>query len=659
MSLSLAIPKDELVEFAALPDAVQDDIKLWLRELGALTPPIVRALKGLAGKLGCDLSTAKRKYYAMHDRGWRGLINHSKLLDQRGAFTPEFIEFWRELCHENKRKIAPAYREFTRRYVSGEPIPGLAPGVDRRRLPRGFGYDNLIRFAPTPFETAASRIGRGAAAPFRPKVLTNRLGLHVGERFIFDDMWHDFEVVMLGQRRPMRPLQLHAHDLLSACQFARGLKPRMEDPETGKRLNLTQDEMLFLVAYILSEIGFWPDGCVIMAEHGTAAVPEELEQLLYDLSGGKVTVDRSGIEGVAAFAGQYDGRPKGNFRFKAALESLGNLIHNETANALLLPGQTGFNSRLNCPEELHGREKHFDTLALAILALYEKSPATVAKLKLPFVEWNTAKWVINEVMERINRRTEHNLQNWLDLGFTTVDLDIPGVGLFPSAAYLALPADKRAAVDAVAKPMPRKLSPREVFDAGSKALVKFRPEQTAMLLKGRNARKVHVDPDHCVRFQDQLIASEPIVFLAHHFAPGDEFDGVVNPMDLSKLHIFDAKGRWRGVLDAWQTVSHADTESIHRQMGAAAKIEKELLAPLARRGAQITLQRIADAKENARAAGEATGAIPTPEAKQQQRSDVKLARDHGKAAIDALLGPSIAPAPKPDSTDDFLSIISK
>ncbi len=88
-------------------------------------------------------------------------------------------------------------------------------------------------------------------------------------------------------------------------------------------------------------------------------------------------------------------------------------------------------------------------------------------------------------------------------------------------------------------------------------------------------------------------------YLAHHFAVGDEFQAVVNPWSLNTLNLFDAQLRWIGVVDAWQTISQADIAGLHEQMGRAAKIETELLAPIAARGAAMTRKRTADAKHNA------------------------------------------------------------
>jgi hypothetical protein len=590
------ISPSELTEFLRLPADVRQDVELWSGWLAAITPPIQRALAAIASNAGVSIQTARRRYDAYRTLGWRGLINRAKVPEERGL-KPETIAYWKKLCLENGRKCRPAYRELVRRFHAGAPLDGLEPGLDRTVLPRGLGYDNLMRYAPTKLEMVAARIGRSAAAPYMPKLFTTRVGLHVGQFDIYDDMWHDFKVVRLGQRRPMRLLQLHAHDLLSGCQFARGLKERAEDPETGKSLNLTSDEMLFLLAHVMTEYGYYPEGSVQMAEHGTAAISEEVEKLLFDLSGGRITVDRSGMEGASAFAGQYPGRGKGNFRFKAALESLGNLIHNETANLLQFPGQTGSNSRINAPEQMAGREKVTDQLSLAMLAL----PSQVAiQLRLPYLEVSQAEWLVHEVMERINQRTDHELEGWVEAGFTTIDFQVPGVGIIPASKFLALSPERQAAIQAAASPLPRRLSPREVFDAGRGVLVRFRPEQTAALLKDSQGREVSVGKDHLITFEDCAVSPSPLRYLAHHFAPGDKFLAVVNPWSPGHLYLFDGRGSWIGVVDAWQPVSRTDIDALHAQMGRAAKVQSELLRPLAQHGAELTRKRLEDAQHNSR-----------------------------------------------------------
>ena len=650
--LNSLIPSHDLAAFMQLPTEVRAEVELWMAELAKVSRPIRQSLQAAAERLGVSYQTARRKYDAWRTgRNWRALVNRAKVPEAR-TLDREFIQYWQGLCKQNARKCAPSYREFVRQFKAGEPIPGIDATVSRRTLPTGYSYDNLMRHRPSDFELKAARQGRSAAADFRPKIFTTRMGLAVGQRFIFDDMWHDFMVVGLNQRKPMRLLQLHAHDLFSACQFARGIKPRME-AEDGTRIGLKDHEMLFLVAHVLAEFGFHPEGCVLMVEHGTAAIKEELERILFDLSNGRITVERSGIEGASAFAGQYAGASKGNFRFKAALESLGNLIHNETADMLQFPGQTGSNSRLNKPEELYGRESHARALINAMAAL----PAPrAAMLRLPFLEVNQAKWLVEEITERINQRTEHELEGWLEAGLTTMDFELPDIGVISAQKFLAMPAEKQAMLQALATPKPRLMSPREVFDQGRARLARLRPEQTAMLLRGVAGREVTVGKDHLITFEDDAISPAPLRFLAHHFAPGDKFTAVVNPMSPHTAQLFDARGAWVGVVSAWQTHRRDDVAGLERQLGAARKVEAELLTPLATTGAKLTRERLEASQHNARVLDTRK---PLTDA---EKAAATLVKTEGRdAAADILAPAATAAEPISEETagDSLLGILGK
>lgn len=590
------VPQHDLVDFLRLPERIRKEVEAWHEEFSRLVPPIQKNLAAIARRMGTGDKTARNKY----DRWRRARGDYRALIDrrsvgERATLNRQFVEYWRGLCEANKRKINPAYRELIRQFRAGFVIPGIPPGIPRHTIPRGYSLDNLRRFAPTPFELAATRIGRGAAAAFRPLVFTTRVGMEVGQRYLIDDVWHDFKVVVLGQRGARRLLQLHALDLFSGCQFARGMKPRIEDPETGRSVGLNEGEAVFLCAHMLETFGYHPSGTVIMGELGTATLNDQVVEMLQKLSGGIVTFDASGAQSASAFGGQYCGRSKGNFRFKAALESFHNLLHNETANALEFPGQTGSNSRLNAPEELHGRERHVDLLCRVMQGL----PARIQnELRLPMLEAHKAMMLVDEISERINQRTDHELEGWLEAGLTTVDFELAGAVLNGSVV-LQMDAVKRAAVEAAATPIARKLSPREVFDAGRGRLLRFRPEQTAMLLSACQTRTVRVR-NHILEFEDQSISPGPLRFLAHHFRDGDEFSVVVNPFSPDTAHLFDAQNRWLGSVNAWQTVSRLDVDALHAQMGAAAAVERQLLQPIARRGAEFTAQRRDISQHNAK-----------------------------------------------------------
>ncbi len=558
----------------------------------------------VADRLAAAMGVSARSVRRLRQRWVKGGRDAAALIDRRLSpdrdGTPlnrEFLEYWKSLCEANGRKCAPAYRALIRAWKHGMPIPGAPVGVSRRGpLPRGWSMANLNRHTPDSFELGAARIGRQFAARYRPLVFTTRRGMEVGQQIMFDDMWHDFEVEILGHRRPSRLLQLHAHDVFSACQFARGIKPRVEDPESGRSVSLDAGDMLFLLAHVLGTFGYHPAGTHLLLENGTATISDSLAALLADLTGGLVRAEFADIQSAASFAGQYGGRGKGNYRFKAALESSHNLIHNETAGLLELPGQTGSNSRVNVPEQLHGQHQALDLIQRAALAL----PAPIASaLRGPFVEAPKAIWALEEIQERINQRTDHELEGWLEAGLTTMEYDIPGGVHLTAAAYAAMPEAARIALATVATPASRRLSPREVFDAGQKKLVRLRPEAVARLLCGTNGREVRVGKNHLIAVEDSSISPSPLRYLAHTFPEGEVYRAVINPFGPDVAHLFDAGGRWLGTVKAWHAVSRIDEAGLAEQMAEVAEIQAQMLQPLARRGAEITRRRLQDAAHNA------------------------------------------------------------
>jgi hypothetical protein len=105
------------------------------------------------------------------------------------------------------------------------------------------------------------------------------------------------------------------------------------------------------------------------------------------------------------------------------------------------------------------------------------------------------------------------------------------------------------------------------------------------------------------------------------------------------LHLFDAPGRWVGVVHAWQTVSKTDVEGLHRQMGAATREEYERLRPFQARHTADLRARTADAKHNVRVLA-GTDATPL---------QAELAGARVSAADRAALIVRIADTPDPDA----------
>jgi DNA-binding CsgD family transcriptional regulator len=555
-------PAQSAALMALLPLMTQrerEELDMWRAALAEVRRPYMASYQEIAERLGVSIRTVIRKHDALVREGVVGLV---RLRARRASVIPrETIEFWQSLVLQNQRKCKPAYRALLRAYYSGQPIPGVPDGP-RDQPPIGWSYRNFMRHAPTQFEATAARIGRRAAAKYRPLVLTTREKLWVGSHYLFDDLWHDHFCQVLDTRKVGRPLEFHALDLYSACKFAWGMQLRQER-EDGSQAGLSESAMRFLLAYVLGEYGYSPRGTVLVVEHGTAAVRPELERLLGDLSGGKITVQRGGIERRAAFAGQFEGRGVGNPRAKAALESLGNLIHNEMA---MLPGQTG-PDRERRPEGAHGLLRYNDQLLAASAALPEELRR---ELQYPVIEFTRFQEIAAQIYDQINSRTDHNLEGW-------------------ARNYVT---DERTG-------LLRRMSPREVWERGREELVRLTPAAVALILGQDLAVEREVGVNHLIEFQDRTAAAGRMAYLAEGLRPGTRVRSVFNPFAPDQLFCFDSAWRFLAALPRWERVDKSDAEALHRACGRAAAVEARLLAPLAARGAAITRARMEMHRHNA------------------------------------------------------------
>lgn len=609
------IPTADLAEFLQLPAAVRAAVEAWLDAMRAVARPIQRSLAVVAARLGVAAKTARRRYDQWRKSGdWRVFIDGRKTPAARGH-RPEFIDWYRALCERNQRASAPAWREFERRWKAGEIIPGLDNARPRRALPHGCTYTNLQRLAPTPFELTTMRLGRGAAAVHRPKVLGTRAGLWVGSHLMFDDQWHDHFVIFGGQL--VRVLEFDALDYFSGCNFAWGTQPRLRR-EDGVMTGLKEQQMRLLLASVLWGHGYSPRGTELIAEHGTAAIREEVERLLSDRSGGLITTRRSGMTGgEQGVAGMFAGDGKGNFRFKAPLESLRNLVHNELA---ALPGQTG-KDRDHRPETLHGELRHASELVKA----REVLPVKLAELlRLPLLDYHAQFLsVLDGCYRLINGREWHNLEGWSECGHIVVDYRVTATvdaWLSPDE-FLRLPPAEQLAVAALARAdaatyaRTRKLSPQAVFNRGCGELVRLLPGVICELLGPDMAREEKVDAG-AFRFADQELHPEPLTFEARvvddqgrerELRDRETYLVFVNPFDLDQLFVADARGRSLGTARRDRRVARNDAAGVRRAWGRASQREEELLRPVRARHAALTRQRTKDATHNAQvlaAAGE-------------------------------------------------------
>lgn len=617
-------------DWMRLPQAIRAEVMLLQEEFAAIGPAadVTAACAAIAARLdhcrGYTTQTVRRKFYAYRKaRNWRVLVDRVRAGQRKVQKLPaEFIEFWRSLCEEYKRKDKPAYRALlhiwrTHRHPVTNKFFAVLPGYaaawpiigETGKHPDGWSYANLHGHSPTGFEKTLARIGRAAAASHRPLVYTTRADLWVGSHYLMDDLWHDNFVNVLDTGKCGRPLEFGMMDLFSACKFAWGMRVRTESDVNGQMEGLKESMMRYLLAYALAQFGYSERGTILIAEHGTAAVRgnkklpitsplrDDLEKVLYDFSGGNVIVRRSGMDGAADALGIYAGRGKGNFRFKAAYESLHNLVHNDFAS---LPAQTGMSVERR-PEGLHGLLKENDALLTAMIGLREERPELAELLQFDVLEFGQFLSLAIALYDRINSRTEHDLEGW-------------------RANVIPVKRGDRWRF--------RRMSPKEVWQRGQGGLKKFDPAAIAAIL-GPDLGIPRRIKGAVTEVQDKLIDTDAMRFDTHELAEG-EYLLVVNPFLPDRLFAFDTKGRFVAACPRAARLSPLDVDGIRERYRETKRIEAQLSAPVRARGAKLVKQAIERARNNAAVFAQAQEPRPkTPDAPQRVNdcTDDLLARE--------------------------------
>jgi hypothetical protein len=547
-----------LATLAGLPPALQNNALQWH---AALLPLLGAAnKKGRGAKLAviakqfkCQPGWARKKFDRFEKEGFAGLVDRRAAgsdywqVDEQIGLSDADKETLKTYCESNQRGNEAAIRLMRDDWLVGK-IRTAAPIDVLTGYPRGWSERNLARYAPSEIELAAARQGRSATDSKRSLVYTTRRHLYVGQFYLFDDMWHDHYVRLLDTRQIGRPLEFHGLDLASAYKMCWGMRLRREvsDGKGGTKMeSLKVEDFRFLLAGFLLSHGYNPRGTTLVVEHATTAIDDRVERLLSIASGGAIKVERGGMQGAAVHAGQYAGRAKGNFRIKAALESLGNLIHNECA---FLPGQAG-KDRQHAPEQLHGLLKHEDALLWAMSQMPEQ--------RLQWIQWETCtlqqfQIFATELYARINDRKDHRLEGW----------------------------DERYVPDRRTGKM-RRMSPLEIWRPGCRQLRPIRPHVAAMIVgteggKERTVRNGEIEINSCE------ISGDPVRFAAHQLQPRGKYLCVLNPFD-SSLNVYDAANRYVATLQRINVPGRDQVDAVLAECGRAEKALVEQLGPMRRR----------------------------------------------------------------------------
>lgn len=610
--------------FAAAPTDVKNNFRKWCNAMAALQSAehIGKEAEKWAEKIGVSVKTVLNKRSEWMKRGYEALFDcrHNPALwdtSVESNLPPEAVEHLKKLYDDNKRVDTMAARAFlrqVRKWQNGDlsaRIPGFAE-CPKGNPPKGMSMRNLARYCASKFEKAAMRRGLAfAVGKCGPQTFTTRVNLHYMSHVMLDDVWHD-NFVRFRKQGICRVVELDALDAFSGALVFWGCKPRLRRAD-GTYDTRVRPFVPLCLGGVFGGEGYSPAGSVVMAEHGAAAIEDRIEQILYDASGGLITVDRSGITGEQQAIIGWRGKGKGNSRFKGLLEGHHRIKHDAAA---ALPGQTGLD-REHRPEFTVGILEDDDDLMKAARVLARLHPALAETLQYRLLEFHAQFMpVLMELYGIINGRDWHKMEGWdaipgnvqteyrlsprADAWFSEKDFAL----LAPQCQEMILAAassDKRYLNH-------RRISPAEVQRRERGRLIKLPDHVIAELIGAEFAR-----PDMVVKgayfnlISDDEISPEPIRYESRVIdvdgvwrqLPDDKYTGVISPFNPGKVFVHDARMRFLGTAMRTERVDRFNAEQLRASYGHAKQRVAELTAPLIRRHAQDIREETKRLKHNA------------------------------------------------------------
>ena len=589
------------IDVQMLPAPCRADLQFWHARLA----PLLAERKGREARLRAIAAQTETPYSTVRRKFYEGLLPHGEigLIDRRLAGS----RWWKQsaetcvlpladqalvklYCERNDRSSRSAIKQlradWRRRLVKTAQLVDPMTGY-----PRGWSIGNLSRYVPDRYELLASRKGTAPASSERRLVYTTRAGLYVGSHYMFDDMWHDFFVNSFAEKQAGRPLELFSHDLFSARKMRWGVRVRTRKDD-GTWHGLAEHMTRYILAATLHLDGYSPRGTVLVAEHGTAAIREEIERELRAHSGGLITVERSGMQGAAAHAGQYEGVRRGNPRMKASLESSNNLTHNVFGH---LPGATGL-SRADRPEQLPA----LLTENTRWLRLYDRlSPASQTLVQFAILELNQFMGVARELYGQIESDPDHDLEGWVEAGNVVQELLLGGQWVPQQMLLQGTAAEQELALALIGQgavqTRPRRMTRREVWDRGAGELVKLSGAGVVAVL-GEDLARPNAEAVRrgMIEFEDAEVGPgihryEGVVFdpwgRRERLTEGERYRVFANPFAPERLFVCDARLAYLGEAKRIADPCRANIEAVHRTMGHVAHEAVERLAGVRQRHA--------------------------------------------------------------------------
>jgi hypothetical protein len=608
----------ELDDFARLRADIRRDVELWLEAITELKHAsrgnTAHVMGSICARMNCTTGTVYRKLQAFGEHGWAGLINAAKCPGLRGqpqAFkeyvSALYLHHQRDTSgREVHRVVCSQWAAWKRTGDARHAIPGYdtPPPAGPKGYPPGFSAKNLSRFCPDQHALRLIRQGTKAASNFLPSILKTRVGTSFGQIVFWDDQDYDNKVVAPGtSMKAMRPQGFNCIDYFSGCFLDYCIRMRYLDADSDTLKSLTQKDFVWFVVTYLQRHGFRndDDGTIFVMEHGTASGfnnsklttasgLHNFDEALAFATGGKVTVERSGLFNQPAFAGMlFRPQSSGNFRFKSPLEGMFNLVRNYASGIV---GQIGLNARSHGPEENYGLEKYTEQLLKIHATL---SPEKQELIRYPLLQLGQFGQIMDAVYASINCRTDHELEGWARLGHT-----VPLIRLAPNddAPWMTQadlsklpPRTQELAISLLEEPgytMPAKLSPQQVAHAHRNELTKLSDSAVPLLIPLEWAKVVRVKSNRTIVIQDKLCGDEPFTYTARivtrygaeMLRPDLEVLAYFNPISPEKLCLCDMNGSYIGTLTATTRIAFTDHETMLERLGERSAIKADLEAPV-------------------------------------------------------------------------------
>jgi hypothetical protein len=619
MSPLVCRPDYTTPEWEMLSLEIRTEVRSWLHQFSNHPGrDVTRWLKGVARDMGVSYPSARRKYDALRNSGgdWTLLIDKRKLTCNvhliDGTSCPAFRAYLVALVGTYKRNNAAAFRQLKQRWISRqEIIPGYESWANWPAIPTGWHKRNLSRIVADETNAArlrSIRVGTSSKTNiFLPHVYTTRVGLWPGAVIQLDDVWHDNYVTLGAKREVVRVLELGALDLFSAHRFQWGAKPRRRR-DNGTWETLAGKDMRLFTAGMFHRHGYAPQGTMLMSEHNTAKVSEDIARILYDATHGMIRVDYQPIEGKqAALNGFWSGTEGGNFRAKACLESTHNLIHNDLGHLL---GQTGSHSSgIQGPVTTDRIVAYVNRIVADVL---KKFPERINLLRLPLLDFHTQfiPFLMDYYEFGLARRTDHDLADWEALGHVVTEYTTaPGSNSWISESqFLDLDPDSQIIIGSNARRDPakwsqrRKLSPLEVWNR--RPDFHYLTPSTLCDIIGQDMAREATAFKGFVEFSDQEISPDVLIYKSrfcsgprcgNEIPHGEKVLLFANPFDDATAMVLDAKGTYQGELAKYKKVIPVDTQAF----GSRASFEErpEIRSEELKRAAGEKHARIADILE--------------------------------------------------------------